>query len=78
MVIFDETYLMVRNLLGEELYARLVGMLPDEYFNLPDSSKRIAFRAVLHEINHEGETDPAKLLEIVKNYTKMILEDSRV
>ncbi|OGC95328.1 MAG: hypothetical protein A2W25_05270 [candidate division Zixibacteria bacterium RBG_16_53_22] len=78
MVVFDETCIMVRTLLGEDTYTRLVGLLPNDYFNLTNDEKRLIFRNILHEINHEGEIDPFKLSEIARKFTRVILEGSEI
>ncbi|OGC95277.1 MAG: hypothetical protein A2029_01455 [Chloroflexi bacterium RBG_19FT_COMBO_47_9] len=77
MVVFDETCIMVRTLLGEEAYTRLIGLLPDDYFKLLNFQKRIVFKNILHEVN-EGETDLNKLAETARNFTRVILEGSKI
>ena len=65
MVRFDETVMMVRNLLHEENYIKLIGCLPDEFFQLNNLQKRKIFADIYSAINR-GEQDPVKLVELVR------------
>ncbi len=75
----SETCVLIQSLIGQAEYAKLLGMLPDDfYFKLSNDEKETAMKAVKHELLHEGEKNLPKLKEIVENYTRVILEGATV